>query len=1064
MFSSCLENIEPEGIADLRGAKAELLRAQTALAEANAAKVNADAAYVQAQAKIQEAIAKQEEAKVAYYEAQALLAQYEAEYQALVNANYEAEKAIELEQKMAEAQAAIAEAEALAAVYAAELERDLIYVQKEIAEYQADLEKALKDLAIAKNSLTPEQLSKVSAMENAVNEARNGVEAKTVALENAARQLAAALAEVDEIKANKLNMRMAELKLAVAQAALEGKVKAEAEAKAALELDPSVTDWEAKVEAYKAEIAKLDSEWYKKDAEIDEQMASMRDSAKTEGAIGKMVAKYTGHTGYEFDENTGFFSKIYDNAKQNKIFPIGEVVVTAPVDEEGNPLFDGDFNLNARLAASGLPEKSYTYDNEDVVIKEFENRLKELSKINAKSIETQIAIKEAEIAESKNDPYNKYNLEKYNDAVAAYKAGDVLAYFNKYVFAEDFDLTVAVKEYNDALKAMEAAVKNFNDTYDKYNPDYSEEFDAALAAQAKAYNDADVVKAQEYQKAEDDNKYAYNADVWEDAQDAWSDAQSVYSTAISAVVAAAGADVATMEAFVESYDAETADEAAKETYAKYTTALAEVDKAEKAKTAAEAEYNKAEEAWEKVDEAYQKAIEAANDKETAAKKKADEEFEKVKAAIKAKTPTFDPTYMASLYAQVDAAKADLQKKVNAIRTVATTDLTESYNTYPAEFELQEYYTIQVPVDQNGDGEIDDDDLVDDGEGNLVYEYTDEVVTYEVTRIPEFMLETTYDGTYVDTMKSVAVADFVDKEYFKDNVVADLARNLTAVRYDYYLLYIDNFGYINTDYVGNASWIYDSYEGYPLELPTVEEYEEYVDNTVFTTPQYIWDEFDYMINNNHYTQVLMNVPLMDRSYPSLYAEVGAEAEIADLKADIENLKKLPDFVKAIEAAQAEFEALVAENAAQLAADKAEVEAFYAKYLAAEEKATAELEAIKAKNDAVKSRYFAMINVISGYCSAKMDGKTTVDDLVAALQTNYDTAVKEVIFAEETVRQAEQAIEDVKAGIVSAADAAQRAYDRAAEELAEAIAKLERAAADLEAVIAAIYGETEETPAE
>ena len=34
MFSSCLENIEPEGIADLRGAKAELLRAETALVEA----------------------------------------------------------------------------------------------------------------------------------------------------------------------------------------------------------------------------------------------------------------------------------------------------------------------------------------------------------------------------------------------------------------------------------------------------------------------------------------------------------------------------------------------------------------------------------------------------------------------------------------------------------------------------------------------------------------------------------------------------------------------------------------------------------------------------------------------------------------------------------------------------------------------------------------------------------------------------------------------------------------------------------------------------------------------
>ena len=124
-----------------------------------------------------------------------------------------------------------------------------------------------------------------------------------------------------------------------------------------------------------------------------------------------------------------------------------------------------------------------------------------------------------------------------------------------------------------------------------------------------------------------------------------------------------------MKTFVESYDAETADEATKETYAKYTAALAEVDKAEKAKTAAEAEHNKADEAWEKVDEAYQKAIKAADDKEAAAQKKADEELAKVEAAIKAKTPTFDPTYMASLYAQVDDAKADLQDKVDAAKAI-----------------------------------------------------------------------------------------------------------------------------------------------------------------------------------------------------------------------------------------------------------------------------------------------------------------------------------------------------------------------------------------------------------
>lgn len=1029
MFSSCLENIEPEGIKDLRGAKAELLRAKTALEEANAAKVNAEAAFVQAQAKIQEAIAKQEEAKAAYEAAVARLKELEVEKQTALDQ-------IEIEKAIAEAQAAIAEAEAQAAVYAAELERDLLNVQAEIAASQAALEVALKNLAIAKNTLTTEQQAAIASLESAVITARGEVEAKTVALENAAKQLAAALAEVDEVKANKLVMRMAELKLVTAQAALEGAQKAEAEAKAALELDPSVTDWEAKAEAYKAEIEKLDSEWYKKDGEIDDAMSAMRDSVSATGVITTKATDYTAYTGYPFNDETGFFSKI--KGATSRTFPIGEVVVTAPVDEEGTVLFDGDFVLG---------HNNYTYDKEDVVIKTFEDRLKDLSKINAKTYETQIAIEEAKIAESKNNPYNKYNLEKYNDAVAAYNAGDVLAYFNKYVFDEDFDLTVAVKEYNDALKAMEAAVKNFNDNYDKYNPDYSEEYEAALAAQVKAYNDAAVVKAQDYQKAEDDNKYAYNKDVWAQATADWLTAVAKYTIDVTAATTSAGETVANMKTFVESYDAETADEATKETYAKYTAALAEVDKAEKAKTAAEAEHNKADEAWEKVDEAYQKAIKAADDKEAAAQKKADEALAKVEAAIKAKTPTFDPTYMTSLYAQVDAAKADLQEKVNAIRTVATDDLTDSYRTYYIDFELQKYYTVWD--DTNGNG------VEDSGE---VF-----VVKYRVVDIPEFMVDITVDteGTHY-AAAPVAVADFVDKEYFKDNVVADLARNLTEVRYDYYIRYRDNYGHLNNDFVGEYSWEFTSYEGYPLALPSVEEYAEYANGVTSVIPQYIWDQYIYMMNNNFYPQY---DGFFYYSYsPSMYAEVDAEMKIADLKADIEDLKKLPDFVKAIEAAQAEFEALVKENADKLAADKAEVEAFYAKYLAAEEKAADELEAIKAKNDVMKARYNAMVQVIADYCYAKSVGTTNVDALVVDLQANYEAAVKNVIFAEETVRQAEQAIEDVKAGIVSAADAAQRAYDRAAEELAVAISKLEKATAALENIIAAIYetGEVPETP--
>ena len=150
MFSSCLENIEPEGIADLRGAKAELLRANTALVEAKAARENAEAAIAQAKAKVEEAIAKQEEALAKKMEAEARIKELEA-------AKQEALDAIEIEKAMAEAKAAIAEAEALAAVYAAELERDLLLVQAEIADAQATYEKALKNLELAKNGLTAEQ-------------------------------------------------------------------------------------------------------------------------------------------------------------------------------------------------------------------------------------------------------------------------------------------------------------------------------------------------------------------------------------------------------------------------------------------------------------------------------------------------------------------------------------------------------------------------------------------------------------------------------------------------------------------------------------------------------------------------------------------------------------------------------------------------------------------------------------------------------------------------------------------------------------------------------------------
>ena len=97
VFTGCVDTDEPAGIENLRGAKAELLRAKAAVEQANAQWVLADAQYREALARHENALAAQ--------------------------AEYEAEKRkLEAEMK------------------AAQNERDKIQLQKEIADLQAQME------------------------------------------------------------------------------------------------------------------------------------------------------------------------------------------------------------------------------------------------------------------------------------------------------------------------------------------------------------------------------------------------------------------------------------------------------------------------------------------------------------------------------------------------------------------------------------------------------------------------------------------------------------------------------------------------------------------------------------------------------------------------------------------------------------------------------------------------------------------------------------------------------------------------------------------------------------
>ena len=146
-LTSCIDNDEPEGITELRGAKAELLRAKAALQLAKAETEKQEANLVAAKAKIKEAIAAQEQAKVKIVEAEAAIKAAQSE---------EAKAAAELakEQAKLEAEKAKAEAEAY------------ITLQKQLqAQYQLTLEQTLRDIETAKAVLTGTQQAKLNALE-----------------------------------------------------------------------------------------------------------------------------------------------------------------------------------------------------------------------------------------------------------------------------------------------------------------------------------------------------------------------------------------------------------------------------------------------------------------------------------------------------------------------------------------------------------------------------------------------------------------------------------------------------------------------------------------------------------------------------------------------------------------------------------------------------------------------------------------------------------------------------------------------------------------------------------
>jgi len=236
-FTSCIDNDEPAGIEELRGAKAELIRAKVAVEQA-------DATFRLAEAELKKAEAATEAANTRIKEAEAKIKEAEAEKEAALTAE---------EKARVEKQIAIYKQEM--ANQALQLQADMFKIQQIFAENQRNYELALAKIAIAKELFPLDAKFELSQLQSTVDYWNMAVGGYAAALKTAQEKYNNAAINYEyfgKIDADSLQYTLDTLenKLAKAQADL-------AKFENWLEEDVTTKDWRAEVDELKATVDSL---------------------------------------------------------------------------------------------------------------------------------------------------------------------------------------------------------------------------------------------------------------------------------------------------------------------------------------------------------------------------------------------------------------------------------------------------------------------------------------------------------------------------------------------------------------------------------------------------------------------------------------------------------------------------------------------------------------------------------------------------------------------------------------------------------------------------------------
>lgn len=1009
-LSGCIENLEPAGISDLRGAKAELLRAQTALQAAEAAKVQAEAALVQAQARVQEAIAKQEEAKVSYVEAEALLMKYQAEAQAVQNEEERARLELLIEQNKVLMQQAQNEA----AVAAAELEKQLLEVQAAMLRAQADYEQALKSLALAKSTLTPEQQAQFAALENAVEQARRDVETKTQFYIQAGNALAEATAEADPEKGISIALRQANRVLAARQAELEGAIEAQKIAEEFVKLDETLEGWVKKQEELEAKAKDLEKQAAVAMEANIARVAEIEDSLQN--IIYPAIESYTEITGYSFNYATCAFNPIPGIPTQ--VLEIPQIYIPAPKDADGNNIVT-DFMLPDS-------DRYYWYGDEHNLLDYIDERLEYYrNRSNADYYNSQIAMLERTLEKYVSSVNYISKKAAYEDAIAAYNSGDILSYFKVYEFVADFDITEVVDDYNTALTAFEAAIKKYEDAVSEFPTGSIAEAENILAAKRDAaISAAAEERGKAYQTAQTKYEAAYLE--YAKAESVYKNAKSVRDIAFEDGEAEAGATYADMESYINYYKSlgsHTDDQTA--LYNKYLPIYNQLNKVQATFDEATVAWNKASDAHAKAQTARADAMAAADKAYTRAYDAAALEYDNAYKELVASQPTFDIKYKNYLRGLISATRDDLEDAMNELDGVLEDRFAQ------AESRKLVYYHAAKG--------------------------TEHLYNCYITNVPDYLYSESYDAATASPVYKLIPADLEkikDLEVFKSKFI-----DLAADRYASYKRSVVGKAYNSFGDYAQYTVTYlpfDTYENDGLELMSYDEFVEAMESEA----EGISERDEYCAYNYvkptleaaGYTNGFWYDTSASSSGPLAY-EYAIRMEIDYYKELVANCDLLPDFIAQVEKAREDVVAMIESNKAELDAVRAEIESVTPRMIAELEEIDALIESYNDKINVILRQISYYDDLITDYCYG-----LPKEQFDALLQEYYEDAVRAAFEAENALIAAQKDVEDVKAGLVDAVTMAQIRLDNAEAELKAATEKLAIASAQLAAAIEAIYGTT------